>query len=202
MAPALPPRPIGSSPSSETAWNDLVDAAGKERLRRLTTLEEVATSGELDGQLLCRYAAGAAADAERRELEDVLARTPWARDRVVALLRGARGQDHGGLAARLLEAARSGEVDPERAVGQAILAAAGRDDGLALVARGAAPAAVDDLEAEAAIRGACLLGLGERAAARGAFEAVPDASPLVRLGRRVAEEDDRELALLRALDVL
>lgn len=171
-----PPRPL-----EPEAFNDLVDAAARSR-RGAAGAAALAMGLDLQG--LCRFAAGAVRAEERRQVEAQLASTPWATSRVSALLVGARGSAHGGLARGVLEAARNGQVDAAREVGAALVREAG--DGDAPKAR-----AGDALRA------------GRFDDARAALAQVERPTPLVELARRVAQlERDPDMALCELLELV
>ncbi len=174
---APPPRPL-----EPEAFNDLVDAAA--RYRR-GAAGPVALDAGVDLQGLCRFAAGALAAGERRQVEAQLATTPWATTRVAALLRGARGAAHGGLGRGDLEAARRGPVDAAREVGAALVREAGEDGGDPRARAGAA------------------LGAGRHDEAHAALSEVQSPTPLVELARRVAQlERDPDMALCELLSAI
>ncbi|MCA8920332.1 MAG: hypothetical protein KDD82_00910 [Planctomycetes bacterium] len=134
MSLALPPNP--GSPGA-ASWNQLVDQAVEERFRRARSVEAALASGELVVGELVGFAAGCLSPDARRNAQSFLARTPWALGRVTALVRGARSegaQAHGGLAAKLLEAARTGKLSDGRREVAAALAAAGANAPLAELA--------------------------------------------------------------------
>jgi hypothetical protein len=204
MSTAPLPHPTDSAASpapSTTDWEDLVRTAVQERVRRNTTAEGVIGTGELDVQLLCRYAAGHAHDAERREIESVLAHRPWALTRITSLVRASRGQDSKGqLARRVLEASQQSPVDPYRVLAEAIIDGLKRDDAQALVQRQDVAGLADLPDVSPLLRAACLLGLGQRADAREAFGGEGETtSELAPLAERVAAHDDSEEALVEVL---
>lgn len=175
---APPPRPL-----EPEAFHDLVDAAA--RYRRGAAGAAALDLG-VDLQGLCRFAAGALSAGERRQVEAQLATTPWATTRVAALLRGARGEAHGGLARGVLEAARQGEVDAAGVVGAALVREAGDEDG-------GAPR----------VRAGAALGAGRLEEARAALAEVQSPTPLVELAKRVAQlERDPDMALCELLDLV
>ncbi|MBX3469200.1 MAG: hypothetical protein KF878_20190 [Planctomycetes bacterium] len=173
---APPPRPL-----EPDAFPDLVDAAAR---HRRAAPGAAALDAGLDLQGLCRFAAGALRPGERGHVEGQLATTPWATTRVAALVRGARGDAHGGLARGVLEAARAGAVDPSRVVGDALVRESGGGD-----------------DARARAGRALLEGRDDDAAA--ALASAPSPSPLVTLAQRVAQlRRDPDLALCELLDAL
>jgi len=74
---------------------------------------------------LCGFAAGCLTAETRRNTQAFLARNPWALGRVTALVRAARSEsEQGGLAAKLLEAAKAGSLsDGRQQVADALAAA-------------------------------------------------------------------------------
>lgn len=180
---APPPRPL--EPES---WNDLIDAAGR---ARRGTAGPAALDAGVDLRGLCRFAAGALAAGERRQVEAQLATTPWATTRVAALLRGARdAAAHGGLARGVLEAARAGDVDAAREVGAALLREAGA----------ASSAATND---DPRVRAGEALSRGRYDEASAALAQVAQPTPLVELAQRVAQmERDPDLALCELLELV
>lgn len=129
MSLALPPSSVPGSPGA-ASWNHMVDQAVEERFRRARSADAAVASGELVVGELCGFAAGCLDPATRRNTEAFLARTPWALSRVTALVRAARDttQD-GGLAAKLLDAARAGALTDGRRELAAALAETGDQDG-------------------------------------------------------------------------
>lgn len=114
MSLALPPNSVPGSPGA-ASWNQIVDQAVEERFRRARSAEAALASGELVVGELCSFAAGCLTAEARRNTQAFLARNPWALGRVTALVRAARSEsEHGGLAAKLLEAAKAGNLSDGR----------------------------------------------------------------------------------------
>lgn len=126
MSLALPPNSVPGSPGA-ASWNQIVDQAVEERFRRARSAEAALASGELVVGELCGFAAGCLTAETRRNTQAFLARNPWALGRVTALVRAARSEsEQGGLAAKLLEAAKAGSLsDGRQQVADALAAASG-----------------------------------------------------------------------------
>jgi hypothetical protein len=181
----------GSDPGS---FGQLLHSAALARTQVLSDPYAILEGGELLPQSLCRYAAGKLEGSERSDMQAFLGRTPWAIDRVTALVRGGRP---GGspLAARVLAAAQTGQVDPYRAVAAALLESLGRADALDT-----------DLElsneADPVVNAACLLGHARREEAEQAFSRIDSLPPLADAARRVAARADEDEALVELLSAL
>jgi hypothetical protein len=183
------PRPL-----EPAAFDTLVDAAARQRHAAggVTALH-----AGLDVQGLVRFAAGAVGASERREVEAQLASTPWATSRVAALIRGARGGAHGGLARAVLESARRGPVDAAREVGLALLRERNREN--------APDNDLDQNDPDPVVRAGRALGRGEYQEASQALAKLGEesASGLLKLAKKVAQlERDPDLALCELLDLV
>lgn len=178
------PRPL-----EPAAFDTLVDAAARQRH---AAAGATALNAGLDLQGLCRFAAGAVAAGERRHVEAQLASTPWATARVAALIRGARGTAHGGLAKALLDGARRGRVDAAVEVGRALLRERNRSDD-----------ATADADPDPRVRAGRALSRGRYDEASQALAKVTEDSDLLKIAKKVAQlERDPDLALCEVLDVL
>jgi len=192
------PRPVDSN--SQTEFDELLQTSVRERLRRARQADAALGSGELQLQVLCRYAAGELDGQEHRQAQSSVSRSPWALDRVAALVKGARTD--GSLASRVLSAARAGEIDAGRVVARALLAELGHADAANVVTAGD-PVAIDGLaDAAPLVRATCQLGLGERDGARAAFANLNDLQNTAALASTIAAQDDPERALATVLDHL
>lgn len=176
------PRPL-----EPAAFDTLVHAAARQRHAAggMTALH-----AGLDVQGLVRFAAGALSAGERRQVETQLASTPWATNRVAALIRGARGGAHGGLAHAVLEGARRGPIDPAREVGRALLRTRNRED---------AP----DNDPDPVVRAGRALSRGEYQEASQALARISEETDLLKLAKKVAQlERDPDQALCELLDLV
>lgn len=103
MSPTMTPKmKPAANPDGPTAFAHLIDAAA----RAPQTPDQALRSG-VDVYGVIRYAAGVVSVDERTVIEAQLARSPWAMDRVVALVKGARTL--GSIATTILDTARSGD---------------------------------------------------------------------------------------------
>lgn len=192
------PRPVDSDP--ETQFDQLLKTSVRERLRRARRSDAALGTGELQMQVLCRYATGELQGQAHQDAQSSLSRSPWALSRVTALVKGARTPNS--LAAHVLTAARAGDVDAGRLAALELLRELGRDDAAAVITNGDA-GAIDGLsDTNAAIRGAIQLGLGQRQAAHTTFADADDLSAAGQLARAIAAEDDPDQALAALLDTL
>ena len=207
MAPTGPlatpgPNPDASPSPGTLGFSQLLDTALRERGQVTSDPQWGLNSGELQPQALCRYAAGAVTDVERRDLEGYLARAPWAIERVTALVRGARADQRSPLASRILDSARKGEVDPYKTAALAYLQSVDHTEGLALVER-QDEGALAGLEGDGVVKAICFLGLRQLEQARRAFESLEPEGALARAAKRLAGlDEDPDAALAELLSAL
>ena len=221
---SLAPLPGSSNPSSDSSptlapstFGGLTEVAFQQRGALISSPSWGLESGELQPQLLCRYAAGQATALERSALQPYLVRAPWALKTVTALTRGVRsGSSAEGssapLALAIVAAAKAGPgVDPYRIAGQLLLAAQGNAE----LAEAAAKSE-GDKDAQAALQGgtesedlltqaACYLGLRNLERAQSAFEGLAkteESPPELELAGRVARSADPDEALVELLQAL
>jgi hypothetical protein len=192
MAPAATPSPNPNDApvDSPATFGQLLHTALHERTRAGNDPEALLGSGELVPQALCSYAAGRLEGSDREDFESYLSRTPWALERVSALVQGSRPSQANPLAGRILAAAEAGAVDPYREVASALLESLGHADALDN----------DQPDSEPLVRAACLLGKGKQKLAQEAFAALDSLpSPLAETARRVAHLGEQDEALVELL---
>lgn len=201
MSPAATPsnpndpiRGTSDGVSSPGAFGQLLHNAAQARAQVLTDPFAILARGELQPQVLCQYAAGKLTGHDRTDMQSFLARTPWAIERVTALVRGGRP---GGsvLAAKVLASVETGPVDPYRTIASALLESVGRADALDT-----------DLEqlndADPIVKAACLLGHAQRKQAEDAFSQIDSLSPLAETAKRMSALADEDEALVELLSAL
>lgn len=204
MSPAAP-RPAGQPLSGGPAFVQLVDTALREQ-SRTSNPGWILRSGELDPQLLCRYAAGTASPSERGAVQELIARHDWARGRVTSLVKAARNDAPPSLGSAVLEAAAAGAVDPYRiAISAALAELAGAAAARAVTANDAVAFAQLGLEGSSRLLGEFALA-ADRTQARAALAGFSeDAGPLAEpeaLARRVVALEDEEEALVAILEAV
>lgn len=111
--------PASASPptGNPQAFEGLVDRALDGRAATLASSGHALDLG-LDARTLVRYAACDVSQHERHEIEHIVLRNDWARDRVIALVKGAR--DPSSPAAHLLAAARQRLLPPNKDLVEAL----------------------------------------------------------------------------------
>lgn len=195
------------APTAPSPGNTPAPADGPASLGRVVELaarergQATATTPLQDGlvcpRALCRYAAGAIAPGERRDLEGTLQRLPATLGLVGALVRGAR-QGGSPLANRLLAAARLGEgINPYRVIAATLLDGAGRAAEASHVAAGRTAGGDDPLS-----RAADHLARGERTEAAAALGDASAESEWLEAARDVASREDPDEALIALLSAV